>query len=72
MSARISPLDLCDADKAERAMVWLYRTDTGMTLSLCAHHHKENECQLAILGFVMVEDHRAELEPKKIPAEIEA
>ena len=64
MSARISPLDRCDADQAERAMVWLYREDTGLTVSLCAHHHKENECQMAMAGFVVVEDRRAELVPK--------
>jgi hypothetical protein len=72
MSAKISPLDRCDADQSERPYVWLYREHDDRTMAFCAHHYRLSECQLAMLGFVAVEDKRAELEPTKVPAEVTA
>jgi hypothetical protein len=72
MSAKISPLDRCDADQSERPYVWLYRKHDDRTMAFCAHHYRLTEVEWAVRGFGVVEDKRAELEPTKAPAEVTA
>lgn len=71
MAARIDPaFDRCDADKAERAMVWLYRERDDLTVSFCGHHFRQDGLTLSALGFDVVENRLEELGPK-VPALVE-
>lgn len=74
MAAQIdTAFDRCDRDRAERPYVWLHNPKTGETLAFCAHHFKQYSPSLVGHGhdWVVTEDLRDELEPKKVLEPVE-
>lgn len=72
MAAQIdTAFDRCDDDQAERPYVWLHNPRTGRTLAFCAHHFKQYGPTLIGRGWLVAEDLREELEPKKVLEPVE-